>query len=259
MDSSQVLVQAASGLERLMTGSKNDTISSSVVAQISAAIYYKASVVSKLTTSKEFQDSFHTVVFNQIQKDFGEYIDSQARMKPQSLHHVYEWKKVGNANARLFQLNQVSTRGLNFKMTYGFLPSQTAVPTNYGKGTHVFKNKATVMKAGFPVRVSQRTADRLVFEIQGSMIFMPKGQAVTIKNPGGKAARNQFSLAYARFFSGQLVNLSIKKSGFQRLFRSSVGRALSLPSEVKSVRYSFSPNTLKLQAQAALSSSFGGN
>ncbi len=45
-----MLVQAASGLERLMAGTKGDLMKDSTVAQISAYVYYNAQVISKLTT-----------------------------------------------------------------------------------------------------------------------------------------------------------------------------------------------------------------
>jgi len=87
---------------------------------------------------------------------------------------------------------------------------------------------------------------------------MPKGAAVTVKRPGGSAARNQFSLAYSRFFSGQLVNTSIKNSGFQSLFNSRLTKAMKLPSTIKKVQYKFSANVVRSQADSALALAFGG-
>ena len=83
-----MLVQAASGLERLMVGNNNKILKDSTVAQISAYMYYNAQVISRLTTNKQFQTKFSSVIFAQIDKDFGEYIDALARTKPKSLHHV---------------------------------------------------------------------------------------------------------------------------------------------------------------------------
>ena len=61
MDSSTALVAAASGLEPLMMGTKNKHLKDSLVAQISAAVYYKAHVMSKLTSNKNFQNKFSAV------------------------------------------------------------------------------------------------------------------------------------------------------------------------------------------------------
>jgi hypothetical protein len=66
-------------------------------------------------------------------------------------------------------------------------------------------------------------------------------------------------LYYSRFFSGELVNNSIKKSGFQKMFNSSISKALGVPSNIKRVQYSFSPNYIRSQADMALTQAFGGS
>lgn len=258
MDNSTALVQAAVGLERLMGGTKNATLTDSTVAQVSAYVYYNAQVLAKLTKNKAFQSKFTKTIFDQIQKDFGLYIDAQARVKPKSLHHVYEWKRVGQPNARLFKLKVISEQGISFRMSYEFLDSKTLVPTSKGVHRHVFKNKAMIMENGIPVVIRPRFSERLVFEVPGGTIFMPKQKSVTVNRPGGKAATNQFRLAYARFFTGNLVNNSIKNSGFQKLFGASMAKALSIPSNIKRVQYKFTPNTISLQADSALHNAFGG-
>jgi hypothetical protein len=253
-----MLIQAASGLERMMYANQNGPLKDSTVAQISAYVYYEAAVISRLTTNKAFQNAFSKVMFDQINLDFGNYIDSLARSKPKSLHHVYEWKKSGNKTARLFKLNQTTQMGLSFGINYEFLPSKSMVPASTGKRRHMFINKASVMEKGEPLVIRPKNAERLVFEIDGETVFMPKGAPVTVRRPGGSAARNQFTLAHSRFFSGRLVNDSIKRSGFQRLFNSSMTKALGVPSDIKRVKYSFSANTIKSQADSALTLSFGG-
>jgi hypothetical protein len=87
---------------------------------------------------------------------------------------------------------------------------------------------------------------------------MPEGASVTVRRPGGSSVKNSFMMTYSRFFKSNLVNLSIKKSGFQQLFNRSMSQALKLPAEIKRVKYSFSPNTISVQADAALSAAFGG-
>ena len=254
-----MLLQASSGLERLMAGTKGDLLRDSTVAQISAYVYYNAQVISKLTANKQFQSKFSEVIFTQIEKDFGEYIDSLARSRPKSLHHVYEWKRVGNKTARLFELKKLSQEGLSFRIGYSFKPSKSFVPSsNNSRRRPVFVDKANIIEKGIPLTVSPRYADRLVFESNGETVFMPKGKSVRINRPGGKAATNQFGLAHGRFFSTQLVNNSIKRSGVQRVFSAGMAKALKLPTDIKKVQYSFSPNLIRSQADAALASSFGG-
>ena len=253
-----MLIQAASGLERMMYANQKGVLRDSTVAQISAYVYYEAAVISKLTTNKPFQNAFGKMMFDQINTDFGNYIDALARSKPKSLHHVYEWKKSGNKTARLFKLNKTEQVGLSFGVNYEFLPSKSMVPSSNGRRRHVFANKASIMEKGNPLVIRPKNAERLVFQIDDETIFMPKGASVTVKRPGGSAARNQFTLAHSRFFSGNLVNDSIKRSGFQKLFNSSITKALRVPSNIKKVQYSFSANTIRSQADSALTLSFGG-
>lgn len=252
-----MLVQAASGLEKLMAGRKGEVLQDSMVAQISAYVYYNAHVISKLTENAAFKNKFKEVIFNQINKDFGEYMDSQARVKPKSLHHVYEWKQTGVASARLFKLNKVDTKDLSFQVSYTFLPSKTFAKSG-SKRRHVFANKASVMEAGMPLTIAPRFAERLVFDTNGYTVFMPKGASVTVRRPGGASVKNSFKMAHVRFFTSNLVNLSIKRSGFQRTFNIAMTNALKLPATIKRVSYSFSPNTIRNQAEAKLTASFGG-
>lgn len=255
------LLQAASGLERLMVGSSAaGVVKDSNVAQISAFLYYQANVAAKLTANKAFQRLFKTTIFNQIDKDFGLFIDSQARTKPKSLHHVYEWNKVGQETSRLFKLNKLESTGLSFKINYELKLSKSSVPTKNRKqkSRYVFANKAAVMEKGMPIIIRPKSAERLVFEIDGEVVFMPKGKSVTVRSPGGRASTNQFDLAYSRYFSGPMVSHSIKASGFQNIFGSKFEKAMRVPSSISKVRYSFSPGTIRLQADSALTEQFGG-
>lgn len=261
MDSSVALIQTASGLERLMAGSAPGVLRDSTVAQVSAFLYYEAAVLSKLTTNAEFKNLFKTTIFNQIEKDFGEYIDSQARVRPRSLHHVYEWNKVGVPTSRLFRISRFDTDGLSFRINYDFKLSKSSVPSKNKKQKkkYIFANKALVMETGMPVVIRPRSAERLVFELDGETVFMPKGTSVTVKRPGGAQATNQFALSYGRFFGGQLVNSSIKSSGLQRIFNSKMTKALNIPISIKKVQYSFSPGKIRTQADASLQAAFGGS
>jgi hypothetical protein len=171
---------------------------------------------------------------------------------------VYEWNKAGNKSSRLFKLNKLSENGLSFRVNYEFKPSRSLVPSETSRRRHMFINKAEVMERGIPLTIRPKNAERLVFEYNGETVFMPKGASVTVRRPGGSAATNQFNLAHSRFFSGQLVNSSIRKSGFQRLFNSSMTKALSVPSNIKKVQYSFTANTIRSQADSELSLAFGG-
>lgn len=238
-------------------GINKGPIKDSTVAQISAALYYQTNVLANLTKNAGFQKLFRDTLYKQILQDFGNYIDAKARSNPKSLHHVYEWNSVGKDSARLFKLNAKKTGPISFGISYSFLMSKTFVP-HHEKRRHVFKNKAALMESGKPLVIRPTKAKRLVFEINGEKVFMPIGRSVTVQRPGGKAATNQFSLAYARFFNGNLVRESIKKSGFNNIFRYKTAKALGIPASIKTVKYSFSPNTVRREAESALLSQFGG-
>jgi hypothetical protein len=261
LDSNQLLITAASGLERLMHNptKNNSVLRDSNVAQISAAIYYKANVISQLTSNTAFQKKFREVIYSQIEKDFGDYIDSQARTKPKSLHHVYEWNKTGSPESRLFKLKSFNDNALSFQIGYDFKLSKSNVPSPKDFKKYKFANKAFVMENGIPVTISPKAAQRLVFEVNGYTVFMPKGASVTVSKPGGGGATHQFRLAYSRFFRGNLVGDSIRRSGFQKLFNLKMSKALKVPAGISRVQYSFSPNTVRTQASAALSQAFGGS
>ena len=127
MESNVALLQASSGLEKLMAGSKGTHLQDTTVAQISAALYYQSNVIAKLMKNQGFKNKFQSMIYDQIDKDFGEYIDAQARMKPKSLHHVYEWKQTGQDSARLFKLSKLSKDGLSFQIGYDFKLSKSNV------------------------------------------------------------------------------------------------------------------------------------
>ena len=260
MESSTALLQAASGLERLMIHNKNTgMLKESNVAQISAVLYYKANVLAQLETNKTFIRKFQSMLFDELSNEFGLYVDAKARIKPKSLHHVYEWEKTGNSAARLFNLKLIKTETLSFKLDYEFKPSRTYAGNSNSKKKYKFPNKAFIMENSIPVTISPRSSKRLVFKIDDISIFMPEGASVTIKSPGGKAARNQFTLSYSHFFSGPLAGQAIRKSGFVKLFGSSMSKALSTPASIKKIQYSFSPNTIRSQAESSVERVFGGS
>jgi hypothetical protein len=261
LESDLALVQASSGLERLMVSDgKAGPVKESMVVQISAFLYYQANVMNSLHSNKAFHKMFRDTLFRQIDKDFGEYVDAQARMKPKSLHHVYEWDKAGIPGSRLFSLSTTGSDMLSFGIKYSFKMSKSAVPSRNKKQRrrYVFKEKARIMESGMPVVISPKSAERLVFELDGQTIFMPKGASVTVKSPGGKASSNQFGLMYSRFFASDLVNSSIKRSGFNNIFNAKIAKALQVPTSIKKIKYSFSPNVVRKEADMAVAQAFGG-
>lgn len=258
MESNYALINASSGLVRSMTSSKNGVIKESLTAQIAASLYYQSQVMANLMNNKAVASKFQRLMFDAVQEDFAMFVDAQARSNPKQLHHVYEWQKVGNNSARLFKLNKLQSQGLMLSLNYSFLPSKSKVP-NKNKKTYIFSNKATVMENARTVIISPKNADRLVFEASGGYtVFMPKGKSVTVKNPGGHAVKKSFEMTYSRYFKGPLVNAAIKNSGVNRILANDIVKSLKLPGQIKKVKYTFSPNSLKAEAEARVTEVFLG-
>jgi hypothetical protein len=132
------------------------------------------------------------------------YIDSNARVNPQVLHHVYEWGKAGSPEARLFEISYVSTGGgLSFSSTF----SQS---TSVKRGsTTPFYDKASVMEYGIPVTIIPKRRV-LAFEENGQTIFTSK--PITIENPGGNV-QGEYERVFDAFFSKYLRQSFLESSG----------------------------------------------
>ena len=63
MESNVALLQAASGLEKLMTGTRGTNLQDTTVAQISAALYYQSNVIAKLMSNTGFKNKFQTMIY----------------------------------------------------------------------------------------------------------------------------------------------------------------------------------------------------
>lgn len=140
-----------------------------------------------------------------------EYIDANARMNPQALHHVYEWHQTGQSNARLFDIEYVATgRGLVFQSTF----SQSR---SIKEGSNVpFYNKANIMENGSPVTISPKNSPVLAFEADGETVFTSK--PVTVSNPGGDV-RGEYEDTFEGFFKKYLSQSFLDVTGLRRHFK----------------------------------------
>jgi hypothetical protein len=140
-----------------------------------------------------------------------EYIDSNARVNPEALHHIYEWYKVGSPDARLYDINYtVSNLGLSFVSTFR---QSTSIKDG---SSEPFYNKAKIMEEGSPVTIRPRKADVLVFEDGGETVFT-KGQ-VTVQSPGGTAVAGSFQKVVDTFFNRYFTQAFLRSSGIAEYF-----------------------------------------
>jgi len=249
------LETASRGLERLMVGSKQKGVidDGGTVQKISAGLYYQVNVMNSMVTEDCISQGYVNKIFNKIKFDLNEFMDMQARSKPKSFHHVYEWGKVGQSDSRLFTINRSKQNGFNFVLGYDFKLSTTTVPEK-GKNPkkYVFKNKAMVMEYAEQVIVRPKNPKAgLSFDIDGKFITLAAGKSVKINNPGGKDVKLSFANAYTRFMSGTVQN-SIAMSGAKESFQTVIANSMHLPGMIKAKSYSYNPASVKNAAKNAV-------
>lgn len=231
------------------------------ISRAAASIYYQAASLQYLVNSARAQKAVKTKIFNQISKDFGGYIDMQARSYTSRLHHVYEWKRVGDPSARLWKLNMNSEANYDMTINYTFRQSKTNVPNTYSLKKYVFKEKARIMEFRIPVTIRPRAAGgRLVFENKdGETVVMPIGRSVYVRRPGGTNVFQGFARTYEKFFGGNMVRDSIASSGVDKSFTRAAKSAASIPDLISSriIANRISVSSVKSMAKSRAESEAG--
>lgn len=129
----------------------------------------------------------------------GKYIDSQARMNPEALHHVYEWDCIGNENDRLFIItSRASKRVISFN---GKFIKSKSISEN---SSEPFANKAEVMENAISVTIEPKNSSVLVFEDDGDTVFTVN--SIYIDNPGGDEVAGSFGRVVEDFFENYFTN-----------------------------------------------------
>ena len=138
-----------------------------------------------------------------------EFIDSNARVNPQMLHHVYEWTMTGSPEARLYDISYTTSNlGLSFRSSF-----RQSTSIKDGSRTP-FYDKARIMENGIPVTIRPRSAQVLAFEDNGETVFT-RGP-VEIMNPGGTEAEGGFEKAFDMFFNKYFSQAFLRTSGVAR-------------------------------------------
>ena len=135
-----------------------------------------------------------------------QFIDSNARVNPQMLHHVYEWYSSGSPESRLFDVEYVATHmGLSFNSTF-------RQSSSLKKGSKVpFYNKAEIMENGVPVTIIPKSRKPLVFESGGETVFTKS--PVVVGNPGGDAVQGGYKKVFDQFFEQYFSQSFLQSSG----------------------------------------------
>jgi hypothetical protein len=139
------------------------------------------------------------------------FLDSNARINPESLHHVYEWYQTGSSDARLFEISYtVSNLGLSMKSN--FSQSRSIADGS----SEPFFDKAKIMESGASVVIRPKFAEFLRFEKSGETVFTPN--PIAVPSPGGAATTGSFERIYDSFFQNYFNQSFLQSSGMRQAF-----------------------------------------
>lgn len=139
------------------------------------------------------------------------YVDSNARVDPAMLHHVYEWEQTGSPNARLFDIDYVVTgAGLSINSTFR---QSNSIQNGSNKP---FYDKANIMENGIPVVIRPVNSGVLVFNDGDEEVFTRK--PVTIAQPGGPEVAGAYEKTFRSFFDNYFTQAFMRSSGLSRYF-----------------------------------------
>lgn len=192
--------------------------------------------VAKSTRTYEVDQAIGQAVTAIAEKSLTSFIDTEARLNPKSLHHVYEWGQIGKPLGRLWKVSGQYKSG-SIILSSEFKQSRTYVPIKNGTvKRHKFIYKADVMEKGQTVRITAKNARALFFySNDGSPVFIPRGKFVTVRTPGGKEVKNSYQKTMFRFINSARLNADMAKSSlFKEIERAQALAGTQMPKSVTS-------------------------
>jgi hypothetical protein len=160
---------------------------------------------------KEGQPAFLRSFGGSVLESLKSYIDSNARVNPELLHHVYEWSETGSPAARLFDLSY-TTSGSRISFMSSFRQSSSVKSGS----TVPFYDKARIMEYGVPITITP-TKKVLAFEEDGQTVFTSK--PVFVPNPGGNVS-GEYEKAFKSFFTNYFTQAFLQSSGILSYLKS---------------------------------------
>ncbi len=158
------------------------------------------------------KSAFYMGLAPKIAEMASQFIDVNARMSPELLHHIYEWENVGSPEARLFDIDYKIT-GIGITFSSSLKQSQSIK-----NGSNIpFYNKAKIMEEGIGVTIKPRRANALRFEVDGQEVYTSR--QVVVENPGGQT-HGQFENVLNNFFGIYFRQSFLNSSGLLQYFNS---------------------------------------
>lgn len=197
-----------------------------------------------------------------LTSEFVMHMSRAAIANPSSFSHMYDWKGIGDPNARLWT-HKMRGRGSNRELTFDFKASKRSVPISpllQSKGvkrSHVFVWKAPILELGLPVRITQKLAKVLVFEekeVKNPARSTGKGYVssgavyydglIHIERQGSPLAWGAFTREFLQWFQSEKPDQILKESltkKIERTVKNSVDAKMQSISKKKSKTFTMYP------------------
>lgn len=167
----------------------------------------QAEVIISPTSLTEIAKAMFTVTSKRFLRD----LSVAAIEDPERFHHLYEWSAIGSPTNKLFLIKRSTVQ--YGKLSISFIPIKSTKPVpidrrllqpgSTGKvvsAQHIFRDKMKIMENGQPIHYEAKQT--VAFSPDGNkIVFIPKGTAIDIINPGGvktvNALRNFSAIWYS--------------------------------------------------------------
>lgn len=201
-------------------------------AKIGEAMNIVGSVEFALKTNAHINDLI-TATHRVLASSFVMHMSQVAFNSPEEFKHMYEWGRVGDPNARLWN-HLLRGAGAARIATFDFKASKKTVPLTPEKqavgvkNNHIFVWKAPILELGLPVRISPKIATTLVMDYPkrtGQLVYTKR--TIYIPRQGAEQVWGSFTNEFMRWFAGGTPQ-QIIKSVIEPKVQSSVKRATEL-------------------------------
>lgn len=193
------------------------------VEKVSALAIYDSNLLTMLYQNPINKQKINRGAALLIKNYFNVYLDSRARQNPSAYHHVYEFEKTGNPEARLFQAIITNAGDGAALINYSFNQAKDPNPEGYP-----FPNKADVMERGETIIVTPKRGRYLKYRLEDGQ-FVTSEKSV-IRNPGGDQVRGSFEATFRSFMTSQSSIVLSKFRFFEKIELSLINkRRLSIP------------------------------
>lgn len=180
-------------------------------------------------------------------------VDARARANPSSLHHVYEFDKVGKESARLFSSKLTSTsKGVVISFNF----KKAKKPNREG---YMFYNKAQIMEDGQQVIIKPKEKIALSYRLKNGTFVVTKKPSV-VSNPGGKYVKGSFESEFKNFNVHQANRVLKEFNFFQRVNLNIANKRKRVSPQINSAPLSnYAQKAIIDSAQIALEASISDN